>query len=68
MNIPSIVKFLIVPISLLVSRTSALDAEVTEKVLKEICNKTDLTVLWVTHDPLVIETLDQSVEIIGRND
>ena len=32
MNIPSIVKFLIVPISLLVSRTSALDADAVPAV------------------------------------
>ena len=56
------------PVLLLDEVTSALDAEITKKVLKEICNKTNLTVLWVTHDPLVIDTLDNSVKISGRND
>ena len=35
------------PVLLLDEVTSALDAEITKKVLKEICNKTNLTVLWL---------------------
>ena len=51
------------PVLLLDEVTSALDAEITKKVLEEICSKANLTVLWVTHDPLVIDTLNNSVKI-----
>lgn len=46
--------------------TSALDSENTKRIVSLLKNMPDLTILWVTHDKNVIESMDQVFKISSQ--